>query len=215
MVGSMEELEKFDRALRLVERFERYLFRRAFGIAFIVCGIIVPLTAFLVIRARSLAELLNMSAEAFLAFVPTLVLVTGIAVIIYSFTSAHVVTSRMRKDPVWKDAPHMILMSLMWLISFFLTNYVPEPFTVISWLWAGGFASLLSYLVSRIKSDSGDYPEILVVSIICLVTSLPLLFIKDTQLVEAVTFLIFGISFIAGGVYSIINALKVLSESDK
>ena len=156
-----------------------------------------------------------MSTEAFLAFIPTLVLVTGIVVIIYSFTSAHVVTSRMRKAPVWKDVPHMILMSLMWFVSFFLTNYVPEPFTVISWLWAGGFASLLSYLVLRRESDNGNYPEILVVSIICLVTSLPLLIIRDTQLVEAVTFLIFGISFIAGGIYSIINALKVLSESDK
>lgn len=211
----MEELERFEKALRLVERYEGYLFRRALGIGLIICGVVFPLTAFLVLKAQSMANMLNMSAEAFLVFVPTVVLLIGMAMIVYNFTSAHVVTSRMRKESIWKDFPHMALMFMVWFISFFLTNYVPEPFTTVSWLWAGGGASLLSFLVLRREPANANYPELLIIGLICVVSSLPLLLVSDAQLALTVTFLVFSASFIAGGVYSIVNASKLLSESEK
>ena len=215
MVDIVEELEKFDRALRLVERYESYLFQRALGIALIVCGITFPLTAFLVMKAQSMAALLDMSTEAFLAFVPTIILLIGTATIIYSVTSAHVVTSRMRKASVWKDAPHMILMFMVWFISFYITSYVPEPFTLVSWLWAGGLASLISYLVLKREPANWNYPELLIIGVICLLASLPMLAIKEVQMAETFTLLVFCVSFIAGGTYSFTNASKVLNESDE
>lgn len=211
----MEEFEKINRALRLVERYEQYLFRRACGVALIICGAVFPSTALLGLKAQAMAELLNMSPEAFVAFVPGMILLIGVGTIIYIFTSAHVATSRMRKSPVWKDAPHMILMFMIWFTSFFLTNYVPEPFTVVSWLWAGGLASLLSYFVLKREPAHENYPQFLIIGIICLAASLPILILRNRPLVETITFLVFGVSFVSGGLYSIANASKVLSESEK
>ena len=104
----LEEIERFNKALRLVERYEVYLFRRALGIALIICGVIFPLTAFMVLKAQTISNLLNMSAQAFITFIPTIILLVGMATIVYNFTSAHVVTSRMRKESMWKDTPHMV-----------------------------------------------------------------------------------------------------------
>lgn len=211
----MEELERFERALRLVERYEIFLFRRAMGVALIMCGIVFPLTAFLVLKANTISALLNMSSEAFLAFVPSAILLIGIVTIVYSFTSAHVVTSRMRRDSFWKDLPHMAVMFMVWFLSLFLTRFVPEPLEAVSSLWAGGFASLVSYVVLKREPSHWNYPELLVIGLICLVSSLPLLLLGDTQLVLTITLLIFNLSFVAGGIYSLINASKFLSESDK
>ena len=215
LVAALEDLERFEKALRIVERYEGYLFRRAMGIALIICGIVFPLTAFMVLKAESMAELLNMNARAFLTFVPPLILLIGIGIIVYGFTSAHVVTSRMRKESIWKDAPHMVIMFLVWFISFYLTNYVPEPFTTVSWLWAGGGAALISYLLNRSYTTEAEYTELLIIGIICVVASLPLLLIRDGQIVLTATFLVFSVSFMAGGLYSTVNASKLLSEREK
>jgi len=211
----MEEIRKLEEVLRIVERYEAYLFRRALGIAFIICGVVFPLTAFMVLKAKPLAELLNMSSEVFITFAPTITLFVGMAAIIYSFTSAHVVTARMRKTPLKKDLPHMIVLFLVWFLAFYLTNYVPEPYTAVSWLWAGGVASLISYSVLKWENPSWCYPELLIVGVICLTVSVPLLLVRGSQLVEVLTFLTFSVSFLSGGVHSLINASKELSESDK
>ena len=212
---TLEEIQRFDKALRLVEKYESYLFRRAMGIALIICGFVFPFTAYLVLKAQIIADLLNMSPQAFLSFVPTLILLFGMTMIIYNFTSAHVITSRMRKQSIWKDAPHMVFMFFIWFIAFYLTNYIPEPFTTISWLWAGGGASLLSYLFMFSDQADAQFKELLIIGGICIISSLPLLFIKDEQLVLNATFLIFSLSFIIVGVFSTINASKILSEGER
>lgn len=210
----MEEFEKIDRALRLVERYEQYLFKRACGLALIVCGIVFPSSALLGLKAQAIAELLNMSPEAFVAFIPGMIMLIGAAIIIYTFISAHVVTSRMRKASFWDEAPHMIIMFMIWFTSFFLTNYVPEPYTMVSFLWAGGFASLLSYLVLRREPAHENYPEFLLIGFICLVFSLPILVLRNTPLAETLTLLVFSASFVTGGLYSTAMASKVLNKSD-
>ena len=207
------EFERLEKALMVVERYENYLFRRALGIALIVCGVIFPLTAFTVLNSQSIAKILNISIEAFLMFVPTIILLIGLVIIIYSFTSAHVITSRMRKDSFWKAFPHMTVIFLVWFLSFYLTNYVPDPFSSVSSLWAGGVASSITYLIMRREQGDWNYPELLIVSIICIVSSLPLVAFVGSQIVETIIFIIFSISFIAGGFYSIINASKVLDQS--
>ena len=211
----MEEIRRIEEALLIVERYEAYLFKRALGIAFIVCGVAFPLTAFMILNAEPLAELLNMSPGAFVTFVPAITLLVGMAAIIYSFTSAHVVTARMRKTPVVKDLTHMVVMFIVWFMAFYLTNYVPEPYTAVSWLWAGGVASLISYTVLKRENPSWVYPELLIVGVICLAVSVPLLLMKGSPIVEGLAFLTFGMSFIAGGFHSLINASRELSERDK
>jgi hypothetical protein len=209
-VSLLEEIERFEKAIRLVERFEGYLFRRALGIALIICGIVFPLSAFMFLNAQAIANLLNMGIQSFLTFIPTIILLVGMAIIIYNFTSAHVLTSKMQEKSIWKDAPHMVLMFLVWFTAFFLTSYVPEPFTIVSWLWAGGGASLLSYLLMRRDPTDIKFTELPIIGLICLLTSLPLLFIREEQLVLTTTFLAFSLSFITGGLYSILNASKML-----
>lgn len=216
----MEEFERFKRALSLVERYETYLFRRAMGVALIICGIVFPLTAFLVIKAKTISALLNMSSDAFLAFVPSAILLIGIVTIVYAITSAHLVTSRMRRDSFWKDFPHMAVMFMVWFLSFFLTSFVPESLEAVSSLWAGGFASLVShlalkYVIQKRDPSHWDYPEFLVIGVICIISSLPLLLLGDSQLVLTTTLLVFNVSFVAGGIYSLIGASKFLNESDK
>jgi len=211
----LEDIRKIEEALLIVERYEAYLFKRALGIAFIVCGIVFPLTAFMIVKAKPLAVLLNMSFEAFITFAPTITLLVGMAIILYSFTSAHVVTARMRKTPVRKDLTHMVTLFLVWFFAFYVTNYVPEPYTAVSWLWAGGVASLISYSILKRENPNWYYPELLIVGVICLTASAPLLLIRGPQLVEELSFLTFSVSFLAGGFHSLINASKELSESDK
>ena len=214
MFGS-EEIERFNRALRLVERYEDYLFRRALGVALIVCGVSFPFTAFLIVKAQAFAELLGMSSAAFIAFAPTITMLASAVIIVYVFTSAHLVYSRMREGSFWTDFPHMAAMFLIWFLSFYLTRFVPEPYFRVSWLWAGGVASLVSYLFMKREDGHWDYPVLLVIGLICIAFSFPLLLIRDIQLSTVLSFTVFGMSFIAGGVYSLFNASRVLSESEK
>jgi len=214
-VFGSEEIERFDRAIRLVERYEDYLFRRALGVALIVCGVSFPLTAFMIMKAQAFADLLNMSPAAFIAFAPTITMLASSLIIIYTFTSAHMVYSRMRKGSFWTEFPHMVVMFLIWFLFFYLTRYVPEPYFRVSWLWAGGSASLVSYIFMRRESGNWHYPVLLVIGLICIASSFPLLLVKDVQLSTALSFTVFGLSFIAGGVYSLFNASRVLSESEK
>ena len=214
MLGS-EDIERFDKALRLVERYEDYLFRRAMGVALIVCGVSFPVTAFMIVKAQAFAELLGMSPAAFIAFAPTITMLASAVIIVYVFTSAHLVYSRMREGSFWADFPHMAVMFLIWFLSFYLTRFVPSPYFRVSWLWAGGAASLASYLFMKREEGHWDYPVLLVIGLMCVASSFPLLLIGDVQLSTALSFTVFGVSFIAGGIYSLFNASRVLSESEK
>jgi hypothetical protein len=89
------------------------------------------------------------------------------------------------------------------------------PFTTVSWLWAGGGAALISYLLNRSYTTEAEYTELLIIGIICIVASLPLLLIREEQIVLTATFLVFSVSFMAGGLYSTLNASKLLSEREK
>jgi hypothetical protein len=63
-------------------------------VALIVCGVSFPLTAFMILKAQAFADLLNMSPAAFIAFAPTITLLASVVIIVYVFTSAHLVYSR-------------------------------------------------------------------------------------------------------------------------
>lgn len=209
----MEEVEKVSEALRLVEKYESYLFRKAWGTNLIVWGILVPLNVLLILKAQPIADILGMSAEAFMSLASAMTLIVGAAIVIYTLTSATIVASRRRKFSFRRDMPHAVVISLIWFISFNLTAFVPERFGAVSLLWAAGGASLLSYLVLRKVSAHGSYPELLLVGLILLIASLPIAGVSDAALAWTATLVVFAVSFVAGGLYSIITASKALSES--
>jgi len=208
----MEEVEKISRVLRLVEVYENYLFRRAWGVTFVTIGVLFPLDALLALRAQSIAKVLGMSAEAFILFASTVVSVTIMAIVIYSFTSATIAVSKKRKFSFRREIPHAVAISLIWFVFFNLTSFVPERFAAASWLWAAGCASLLSYLILRKVQVHWGYPELLVTGLISLAASVPIAFISDGVLAETASLMVFTVSFVAGGLYSMINASKALSE---
>jgi hypothetical protein len=209
----VEEVEKVSEALRLVEKYESYLFRKAWGTNLIVWGILVPLNALLILKAKPIADILSMSAEAFMSLASAMTLIAGVATVIYTLTSATIATSRRRKFSFRRDMPHAVAIFLIWFISFNLTTFVPERFGVVSLLWAAGSASLLSYLVLRKVPVHGSYPELLLVGLILLIASLPIAGVTDAALAQTATLVIFAVSFVAGGLYSIITASKALSGS--
>ena len=214
MVEDWEEIERLDKALHVVERYEGYLFRRTLGVALIICGILFPVTAIMVLNAQTIAGFLNIDAEAFRTFGPTLVLLIGTAIIVYIFTSTNIVASRMRKESVWKDLPRMIFLFLVWFFSFYLISFVPEPYSIISWLWAGGGASFLSYLLAGRDHADARFTELVIIGFLCFFSSIPLIFVRNESYVLTATFLVFSASFIFGGVYSIFIASKMLSAGE-
>lgn len=211
--AKMEEVEKVSKALQLVERYEYYLFRKAGGMIFIIWGILGPLMGFLALRAQPIADVLGMSVEAFRVLASVMIWIVGIVITIYLDVSAIIVTSRMRKSPFHRHISHMIVIFLIWFASFYLTGFVPEQFGIVSWLWAVGCASLLTYFVLRKVSTHGSYPEILLVGLISLFASLPIASLSNVTLAQIATLMIFTVSFVTGGLYSIITASKALGGS--
>jgi hypothetical protein len=211
----LEEFEKLDKALRVVERYEDYLFRRAMGVAFVVNGLIFPLMVLLALNPEGPSSYFNMDPEVFVPLATGVILLAGVSVIIYVFTSAHVVSSRLRKTSLWANSSHMILEFCIWFFSFYLTKYAPEPYRVVSWLWAGGFASLATYAFNRKTSENWSYPELIVVGVIVLVASIPILPFGATETASLISVAVLSISFFAAGIYSFSVAQRFLTGNSK
>ncbi len=207
----MQDLENLSKALKLVEKYEDYLFRKAWGIALIDLGIIIPLIVLLNLKAVPIAEILGISTEAFSLVSTVLLWIIGIAIIIYSFFSASVIASKKRKFSFHKELPHIIAIIASWFFAFYLTRFVPDSLMIVSTLWAAACACFITYLILRKVSIHEGYPELLVVGTILSIASLPLAFISESALIEILAIVIFAISFVTGGFYSIINASAALN----
>lgn len=207
----MEEVEKVTEALKLVERYEEYLFRKAFGVLFIVFGILGPLTGYLISNAQPLANVLGVSADAFALFTVVIIWIIGYAIILRSFASATIVYQKRQKFSFRRDAPHIITIILVWFVSFFLINFAPERLTPVAWLWAPGIGSVVTYII--IRKTHGNYPELLLTGLALLITSLPIAAISDLALAGSVSMVTFSASFFIGGLYSTITATRALGKS--
>jgi len=211
----MEDYVKIGEALRLVERYEDYLFRRAMGISFIVNGLVFPTIVLLALNAGRLSDFFNINPDVFIPLASGTVLLGGISVIIYVFTSAHVMSSRLRHRSLWSNASHMIIMFSLWFLSFFVTGYAPPPYEVVSWLWAGSFASLFTYAFNRFTSKDWNYPELLIVGAILLLSSIPVLGMGNTETANIVAVAVLAVSFFTAGLYSFNAAQRILKDSGK
>jgi hypothetical protein len=205
----MEDLERFSEAIKMVERYEQYLYQRAMGLALIVNGLVGPSVFFLMMKADSFSVLIGMTPTMFSVASTTLLVGIGVFVNIYLFASARVLSSKVTKRDDGRDLPFMVLMFCIWFVAFFLVGYIPEPFSGIGWSLAGGAASLVSYVAI---SAAGHHkrPELLIIGLINILASLPVFLYGDLLEVEVAVLTVYAVSFVCGGAYSTMNANRYL-----
>lgn len=208
----MEDLDRFSKAITIVERYEQYLYQRAMGLAFIVNGIVGPAVFFLILKADIFSIYLGMTSTMFSIISTTLLAGIGILINIYLFASARILSSKISEKKDNRDLPFMILMFSIWFIAFFLVGYIPEPYSGAAWSLAGGAASLISYFV---MSYSGHQrrPELIIIGFINILATLPVFLYGDLLEVEILVLTIYAISFVCGGAYSTIKANQYLEVS--
>jgi hypothetical protein len=205
----MEDLERFSEAIKMVERYEQYLYQRAMGLALIVNGLVGPSVFFLMLKADSFSALIGMTPTMFSVASTTLLVGIGIFVNIYLFASARVLSSKVSKREDGRDLHFMVLMFCIWFVAFFLVGYIPEPFSGIGWSLAGGAASLVSYVAISVAGHH-KRPELLIIGLINILASLPVFLYGDLLEVEVAVLTVYAVSFVCGGAYSTMNANRYL-----
>jgi hypothetical protein len=205
----MEDLERFSEAIKMVERYEQYLYQRAMGLALIVNGLVGPSVFFLMLKADRFSALIGMTPTMFSVASTTLLVGIGIFVNIYLFASARVLSSKVNKREDKRELPFMVLMFCIWFVAFFLVGYIPEPFNGIGWSLAGGAASLVSYVAISVAGHH-KRPELLIIGLINILASLPVFLYGDLLEMEVAVLTVYAVSFVCGGAYSTMNANRYL-----
>ncbi len=210
----MEDIRKVSEALIFIERYSDYLCRKAWGKALIMWGIMAPIGLLLYFNRQPLSNLFNMGIETFSILTTATVALIGVGMTFYIFTSASRLLETKKEKTVSspkESSMHGIIIGFIWFLLFSLASLLPEPLSVISSLWAGGFAIIMSFLI--LKKFHDTYTELLIVGMLLLISSIPLfiLVLTDIELARIGTVIISSISFLAGGYYSFTNAAKILS----
>lgn len=205
----MEDLDRFDAAIKTVERYEEYLYRRAMGLALIVNGLVGPSVFFMVLKAEQLSALFDMTPTMFGLVSVTFLVGIGILINIYLFASARILSSKVTKRDAVYDLPFMFLMFSIWFVSFFLVGYIPEPYSGVGWSLAGGAASLISYAVLSV-SGHGKRAELVIIGVVNLLACLPVILYGSMVDVEVAVLAVYAASFVCGGAYSTIKAGRCL-----
>lgn len=213
----MEEIQKVNEALLIIERYSNYLARKAWGKTLIIWGIVTPIGLVLYFNRQALSVLLEISVDSFTLLTSALLILIAIGFTIYNFISA----SRILKTREGQTAEspkesslHGILIAFIWFLSFLLASFIPEPLSVISIVWAAGFAILISFLILKKYHDT--FPELIVVGVLLLISSIPLaaLVLTDVELARIATVIIYSVSFLIGGFYSFTIATDILSGNE-
>jgi len=214
----MQELQKVNEALIVVEKYSDYLARKAWGKTLIIWGIIVPIGLILYFSSPSLSVLFDMDKNIFSALVSFMIVFIGIGITLFNFLSASRVLKTKNNRSVSspkESGTHGIVIGFIWFFLFLLASIIPEPYSVVSTIWAAGLAIIISFLLLKYFFHDA-FPELILVGIILLVASLPLLIIAviDGDLARLATVVVFSISFLAGGFYSYTEAPKILSRTE-
>ena len=194
----MEHIDKVLMALDVVERYEDYLFQRAWGKALMIIGTILPLGVFININIQILALSTGLEPTLllFIANILTVLLCFGlVASIFYGAWQ----TASKHPDQEKDDSKHGPMIAITWFVCFVLTSFAPEPFRVLSLLWASSAACLLSFLILKFTEPHTQQQVILYLGIMLGLISLPLLIITDIVLSEYLTLIAFSICFIVAG----------------
>lgn len=207
----MEEIENVKKALRIVERYENYLIRRAWGTLFIVFGVSGFLGSFIAFNAQAIAGALGVSPELFLSLVSTMIFIVNSALVAYAFGSATRSIARARKVSFRRDALHAVAIMAIWFVCFALSGFAPEPLQPAAWLWAAAAASFLSHIVLR-RVQEHVWKELLILSIVMIIVSIPTAFVSDATLARYVATVSWAVTFFITGMYVLATASRTLGE---
>ena len=213
----LEQLKAIDKAFEYVEKYSDYLFRKAWGKTLIIWGIIAPLGLIFYFYRIPFSSFLQIGVELFILLISSLTVLISVGATLYNFTSASRLL-KSKKDPEITSSKeshlHGIAIGFIWFILFLLASLIPDPLSILSSLWAGGFAIIFSYFLLKRFHDT--FPELLLVGLILLVSSIPLIAVVmiDIDLARIAAVICFSLSFLIGGYYSIKLADDILSWND-
>ncbi len=209
----MENIDKVLEALNVVERYEDYLFQRAWGSALIIIGIIFPLGFFINNNIQILAASTGLDATIifFIANVLTVLLCWGLVMSVF-FNAWRTVTRE--SEGKTEGTHHGALVAVVWFVSFLIPSFVPEQFQVISILWASSMACLLSFIVLRFSGPHKEEKFVLYLGVMLGLVSLPLVVITDAVLSGYLALIAFSICFIIIGMMLHQNANRSLQKDE-
>ena len=212
LVKKMKEIKKVSAALRAVERWEEYLFRRAVGATFIVCAVLIAVAGFITLKAEFIASAIGMSSGALIGFTWLVTMVViGTPIIVYLFTSAGRALERIEPAAA-KYRRAFVGVFLMWFALMSIAGFLGGAYAV-SWVVCIGIANILTYAISR-KVGKKGYPEQFVVGAILLAAS-PFIFAMGTTETAYLSMLtVIVLAYGAGGVYSLLAAPRALIEKE-
>jgi hypothetical protein len=207
----MEELDKVLQALDVVERYEEYLFRKVWGKALIVIGIVLPLGVLISMNATLLGATLGLDAGilSLLANVFALILCCGF--IGYSFFESWKTVDH-RQEGEKSDSKHGPIIGLVWFLAFVSTSIAPESLQLVSLLWAASISCLLSFLILRAVGSHGQVQILLILGLFLGLISFPLLLITDLVLLGYMAMIVFSVGFVLSGIMMNRFAAKMLQQ---
>jgi len=210
----MEELDKVVEALEVVERYENYLFRRAWGRALVTIGFMIPLGTILAMNAQLLAQILGLPADTVMLLSSIMTVIAAFGLIVLSFGSAQVATSKKHIDSAPRGVLHAVVIGFIWFVAFLSIGFVPEAFAQVSLLWVAGVACVCTYMVLKLTPGHEGHNEILFLSIVLLVASLPLLAVSEQDIAQYLALTVFSVTFIFSGLYAIATSSRKLSKTE-
>ena len=213
MALTMDNYEKLNETFLIIDRYSDYLHRKAWGKVLIIWGILLPFTLTLFVYSIQLATIFNLKADFIIFLATSLILVLGVGLTLYIFISLPSLAFSKKRDVGDSSVTsryHGFIIGGTWFLLFILPNYVPEPFTMVAYIVAGGLGLIISYFV--LENVHGRYKELLVTGTILFVSSVPLvaLSVIDLPLAHIAVVFSFAISFMSGGLYSLHIARKIL-----
>ncbi len=201
-------------ALSVVERYEEYLFQRAWARAFIVIGAVFPLSIFLILNVQSLVTIIGADAAQIVFFANILAITLCWGIVMYSFLGAWRTVRERRKDD-GSDSKHGAAIGIVWFIAFMLTSLVPSPFQIYSLLWASSGACLISYMILRVvKVVHSNQKVVLFLGVMLGMLALPLLLIQDAPLLDMTSLVAFSVCFILAGIFMHRLTVRTLRYSE-
>ena len=194
----MDELDKVLQALDVVERYEEYLFRKVWGKALIVIGVVLPLGALVSMNATLLASAMGLDAGVLSVLANVFAFILCCGFISYSFFESWKTIDR-KEQGVTSDSKHGPLIGIVWFLAFALTSLAPESLHLVSILWAASISSLLTVVILRSVGSHGQVRVLLMLGIFLGLVSFPLLLITDIVLLGYLAMIAFSLGFVLAG----------------
>lgn len=210
----MEELEKVVEALGVVERYDDYLFRRAWGKMLLITGTLFPLGSLVVLNAQVAAAILGIPVDTVGIISSIITIVASISLIVIVFSSAHSAKPRKQESGKNRDWVHGFIIAIIWFIAFSLSSILPPELLSVSALWASGVSCVSTFFILRYTPEHPAPIEILILGFMLLIASLPILLLGETQPALYTALVFFSLSFVLTGIYVLSSSGKKLATAE-